>query len=163
MVFVLQNQGPTALGANGGDRGYVGIANATGIAFNLLQRSTPPVNRGTGYAPTSVRYNYLSVAPVDMLNPLEINLAYDGVTLAESIYDTVTGATFTTGYVVDLASAVGGNTAYVRFTGGTGAGTAAQAVANFSYTVVPEPDFFSAGPLALVILMLINRRTSTLH
>jgi hypothetical protein len=153
MVFVLQNQGPTALGANGGNLGYVGISNATGVAFNLLANGATP---GTGYAPTSVPYNYQSVAPVNMLNPLTITLTYNGSILSEMIHDNVSGANFNTAYTVNLPAAVGGSTAYVGFTGGTGLGAALQLVDHFSY-VVPEPSVISISLLAIGISLFRRR------
>jgi hypothetical protein len=154
VVFVLQNQGLSALGGLGGNLGYVGISNATGIAFNLLANGATP---GTGYAPTSVPYNYQSVAPVNMLDPLAITLTYDGTTLHEFIHDNSSGANFNTSYVVDLKTAVGGNTAYVGFTGATGLGAALQLVNNFAY-VVPEPSVFSIGLLAFGLLRFARKR-----
>jgi len=155
MTFTLQNQGPTALGGNGGYLGYSGISPAAGVAFNLLSNGS--ITPGTGYAPTSVPYNYQSVSPVNMYDPLNVTLTYDGTTLREFLTDTLTSATFSTSYVVNLASAVGGNTAYVGFTGGTGLGAANQAISGFSYTAVPEPATLLAAPFVLLLLASSKR------
>lgn len=155
MVFVLQNQGPTALGSSGGYLGYTGISSAAGVAFNLL--NSAPAVPGTGYAATSVPYNYQSVAPVNMMDLLNITLSYNGTTLNEFIKDTVNGNTYSTSYTVNLASAVGGSTAYIGFTGGTGLGTAQQVISNFSYAV-PEPGCASIACLGLAIMLVRRAR-----
>lgn len=157
MTFTLQNQGPTALGGNGGNLGYTGISSATGVAFNLLSNGS--VTPGTGYAPTSVPYNYQSVSPVNMYDPLNITLTYDGTTLREYLTDTITSATFSTSYVVNLAAAVGGNTAYVGFTAGTGLGAANQAISGFNYTVVPEPTSLLAVSLGVLLVCGAKRNS----
>ena len=156
MVFVLQNQGPAALG---GGYGYQGISNATGVAFNLFTGSGAV--RGTGYAPTAVPTGiYQSVAPVDLLDTIDATLTYDGTTLTESLVDTATGGTFTTHYVVDLLAAVGGSTAYVGFGGSCGAAAQQQQISNFQFqaslrglapVIVAEPQSQSvpAGSNAL--------------
>jgi hypothetical protein len=48
--------------------------------------------------------------------------------------DTKTGASVTNKYTVNIPTAVGGTTAYVGFTGSTGAFTAAQQVTSWSYS-----------------------------
>jgi len=47
-------------------------------------------------------------------------MTYDGTKLTMTITDTVTNATFTTSWTINIPAIVGGNTAYVGFTGGTG-------------------------------------------
>ena len=60
----------------------------------------------------------------------QVDLTYDGTTLTEKITDLNTSNSFTVpgGYVVDIPSMVGGNTAFLGFTGGTGGLTAIQDV-----------------------------------
>ena len=50
-----------------------------------------------------------------------VQLAYNGTTLTEVIIDTVTLASVTETYTVNIPAVVGGAAAYVGFTGGTGA------------------------------------------
>jgi hypothetical protein len=57
---------------------------------------------------------------------------------------------------VNLPAAVGGSTAYVGFTGGTGLGAALQLVDHFSY-VVPEPSVISISLLAIGISLFRRR------
>ena len=50
----------------------------------------------------------------------------------------VTSATFSTSYTSDLASVLGASTAWVGFTGGTGAGSSTQTVSNFTFRSHPQ-------------------------
>jgi hypothetical protein len=60
---------------------------------------------------------------------------YDGTTLTLTITDLVTTATYTTSTVINIPATVGGNTAYVGFTGGTGGYTATQKILTWTYVV----------------------------
>src|SRR6266576_3214754 len=55
-------------------------------------------------------------------------MTYDGTTLTMTITDTVTNATFTTSWPINIPATVGGNTALVGFTAGTGVQTITQVV-----------------------------------
>jgi hypothetical protein len=66
---------------------------------------------------------------------MSAHLVYDGTTLTLTITDQVTTASFTTSTVINIPATVGGNTAYVGFTGGTGGYTATQNVLNWKYAV----------------------------
>jgi hypothetical protein len=50
----------------------------------------------------------------------QVTLSYEGTILTETITDTVTGATFTHAYTVNIPALVGGNLGYVGFTEGNG-------------------------------------------
>jgi hypothetical protein len=66
---------------------------------------------------------------------MEISLAYNGTILSMTITDLVTGAAYSTSWPVNIPSIVGGNTAYVGFTGGTGAGSSSQKILTWNYTL----------------------------
>jgi len=63
------------------------------------------------------------------------HLVYDGTTLTLTITDQVTTASFTTSTAINIPATVGGNTAYVGFTGGTGGYTATQTIRSWTYAV----------------------------
>jgi hypothetical protein len=65
---------------------------------------------------------------------MTVNLVYNGTTLTMTITDTVTNASYTTSFTINIPSTVGGNTAYVGFTGGTGSETASQAILAWTYS-----------------------------
>ena len=61
-------------------------------------------------------------------------MSYDGTTLTMTITDmSNTTQTFTTSWPVNIASIVGGSTAYVGFTGGTGTLTSTQEILTWTY------------------------------
>ncbi len=53
-------------------------------------------------------------------NTMGAHLMYDGTTLTLTVTDLVTTASYTTSTAINIPATVGGNTAYVGFTGGTG-------------------------------------------
>src|SRR5205823_1894812 len=65
---------------------------------------------------------------------MNVQLVYDGTTLRLTITDASTLASFTTSWTVDIPTMVGGNTALVGFTGGTGGLTAIQDVLSWTYS-----------------------------
>src|SRR5262249_39814835 len=65
---------------------------------------------------------------------LQVHITYDGTTLTMTITDTVTNATFTTSWKINIPGIVGASTAFVGFTAGTGGQTATQQVLNWTYS-----------------------------
>jgi hypothetical protein len=64
-----------------------------------------------------------------------VQMSYDGTTLTMTITDTTTAASFTTSWPINIPGTVGGNTAYVGFTGGTGGGgTTTQQSLTWTYS-----------------------------
>jgi hypothetical protein len=157
MAFVIQGDGPTALGPPGGGLGYGsdtlgaggGLPRSLAIKFDLYSNAGEGVNSTgiftDGRSPT-VRQPGLSAGfpdtSIDLTgtgidlhsgDAFRVDLGYDGTTLTETITDTVTSATFTTTYVVNIPVLVGSDAGYMGFTGGTGGLTAVQDV--LSWTV----------------------------
>ena len=60
-------------------------------------------------------------------------MTYDGTTLTVLITDKVTNASATQSYTVNIPAIVGGTTAYVGFTGGSGGETAVQEILDWNY------------------------------
>lgn len=64
-----------------------------------------------------------------------VQMGYDGTTLTMTITDTsIPADTFTQSWVVNIPGTVGGNTAYVGFTGGSGSATAIQDILYWTFT-----------------------------
>lgn len=91
------------------------------------------------------------------------NISYDGALLNVSLSDPLEGSTFfaLTNYAINISSYLGTNSAFVGFTGSSGAGWENEDIVNWSYanttqlanppTDVPEPvtlSLFGAGALA---------------
>jgi hypothetical protein len=139
MTFTIQGQGPTALGASGGSLGYQGIPNSVAVKFDLYN------NAGEGSDSTGLYTGGASpTVPAIDLGPMGINLhsgdimhahmVYDGTKLTLTLTDTVTSASVVEIFPVNIPAVLGGTTAYVGFTGGTGGLAATQNVLTWSYT-----------------------------
>jgi len=145
-TFTMQGNNASSIGYTGGGLGYgpdsttgtPGIASSVAVKFDLYS------NAGEGVDSTGLYLNGASptVPAVDMTSSgvnlhsgdvFHVHMSYDGTTLTMTITDTVTNATFTQGWAVDIPSTVGGNVAYVGFTGGTGGLTAVQQVLNWTF------------------------------
>jgi T5SS/PEP-CTERM-associated repeat protein len=139
VTFVLQNVGLTALGTVGGGLGYCGIG--ASVAFEINIYSDASGGRGTSFDTNGVTADcsggtpYTSTAPVNLASgdPISVTVTYTGNLLNETLFDLVTSDSFTTNYTVNISTAVGGGTAYVGFTGGTGGLTSIQTISNFMY------------------------------
>ncbi len=139
-AFVIQNAGSAARGSLGGGLGYHGIGSSVAVKFDLYN------NAGEGTDSTGFYTDgaWPMTPALDMTasgvnlhnpNPLHAHVNYDGTTLTLTLTDTVTGASFTAAQAIDIPSTVGGNTAYVGFTAGTGGATAVQQILNWTYLV----------------------------
>ena len=64
---------------------------------------------------------------------MSVHMTYDGTTLAMTMTDSVTKASYSTSWPVQIPSVIGSNTAYVGFTGGTGGLTANQEILTWTF------------------------------
>jgi hypothetical protein len=153
IAFVLQNDphGLHALGSPGSGLAYAAtagntakIVNSVGLGIDFYGFTGGP---GTNLATQGASdiFNYLSTSPVNFNDPVKFTITYDATarTLSENLVDliaptTTYSHTFTG---VNVASEVGGNSAYVGFTGGTGGLTSTQIISDFQFqpTSTPEP------------------------
>ncbi len=149
-TFTIQGAGPTALGVIGGGLGYQGIPMSVAVKFDLFS------NSGEGADSTGLYTDGASpTIPAINLTPTGINLhsgdvfnaqlTYNGTTLTVVITDTATNATATQTYTVNIPAIVGGPTAYVGFTGASGALTSVQQILNWSFNsgLLTGPEFLS--------------------
>jgi hypothetical protein len=144
-TFTIQGNGPSALGGGGGSLGYAGIGKSVAVKFDLWNNDGEgPDSTGLyldGAGPFNAGSIDLRPTGIDLHSGdiFEVTLNYDGGTLALGITDTQTGTTASQSYQVDIPGTVGGPTAYVGFTGGTGGATAIQDILNWGYPA-PEPQ-----------------------
>jgi len=68
---------------------------------------------------------------------MTVHITYDGTTLTMTITDYSVNATFTTSWPINIPQAIGSNTAYVGFTGGTGGLTASQKIETWTFASTP--------------------------
>jgi Legume lectin domain len=148
IAFVLQDEGPFALGTPGGGLGYglpslteggTQISDSVAVKFDLYN------NDGEGASSTGFYLNGAAptVPAIDLLpsgidlhsgHVFHVVLVYDGSALNLSITDQITKATFSINFAVNLAGLLGHPTAYVGFTAGTGALTAVQSILDWQLT-----------------------------
>ena len=137
-----------ALGPLGGGLGYgpdtpggtPGIPSSIAVKFDLYD------NSGEGIDSTGIYTNGASptTPAVDMTasgvnlhsgDVFQVHMSYNGTNLAMTITDVSTGKSFSQTFLnINIPGVVGGSTAYVGFTGGTGGLTAIQEIINWSYT-----------------------------
>ncbi len=138
LTFVIQNTGPSALGGNGLQLGYGGIAKSVAVKFDLYN------NDGEGEDSTGLYLNgvrptapFLSLvgSGIDLRasNPIAVHLTYDGTTLNMTLTDTAKQAVWTHAFTVDIPGTVGSKTAYVGFTGATALRTVVGQVLNWTF------------------------------
>jgi hypothetical protein len=96
--------------------------NSTGLYQNGASPTMPAVTLGGG---VNLRSG----------DTFKAHITYDGTTLTLALTDQVnTTQTFTTSWKVNIPSVVGGSTAYVGFTGGTGGSVANQDIVTWTYS-----------------------------
>jgi Legume lectin domain len=159
LTFVLQNAGSAALGAAGGGLGYAGIGQSVAVKFDLVD------NAGEGSDSVGVFTN--GATPTTPADTFETNypfklgiqfnsgdrfratLSYSGGTLILDLTDLDTYARqFTKAYAVNIPAVVGGPTAFVGFTAGTGELFAPIDVLDWTYT----PTVDASGDAAPIVV-----------
>ena len=122
-AFVLQGVGPHQRGARGDGLGYAGINDSIAVKFDLFDNNGEG-NDSTGLyvngaIPTDVGSVNLDNSGIDFHSGdvFRVAISYDGSRLKVTITDTITNASATQTYVVDLIGVLGGSKAYAGFTG----------------------------------------------
>jgi hypothetical protein len=154
MTFTIQNQnpassdgdslyvsgGPNMVGSNQSGLGYEGILDSVAVIFDVSDAGGVGETGDltglymNGANPTGSSID-MSSSGLKLMsgNPLAVTLSYNGTTLAMAIEDTVTHATFSKGWTIDIPTTVGGNTSYVGFTASTGFQIAGQKVLSWTF------------------------------
>jgi len=141
-TFTMQNNNPSALGVGGGGLGYFGIPNSAAVKFDTFNNAGEGTNSTGLFSGGALPFvPAFDVSPVVLSNTnvKKIMLNYDGTNLFETITDTVTNLSFSHTYTpVDIPTLMGGSkTAYVGFTGGTGALTSTQDIQTWTFSNPP--------------------------
>ena len=168
-TFTIQNTGITALGPGGGGLGFgpdtaggaPGIGKSVAVKFDLYSNTGEGINSTglytNGASPTTPATAIAGNVNLHSGDIMKTHITYDGATLTLTITDTVnTAQTFTTSFAVNIPSIVGGNSAFVGFTAGTGGSTATQEILTWTYsasgtTTAPKtPVVYQTANLAAV-------------
>jgi hypothetical protein len=153
-TFTIQNNAPTALGGDSAGLGYQDILKSVAVKFNFYNYTNPTSGASSGSNSTGIYTDgQPPLAPYVDLTPSGIQLAsgdsiqaqivYDGANLTLNLLDLVTNDKFTTTWPINIAQVVGGNTAYVGFTGGTGGLSASQKLLTWTYATQALPPGFA--------------------
>jgi hypothetical protein len=139
MTFAIQGDNMWALGDAGGGLGYQDIPNSVAVKFDLYSNageSNDSTGLYTGGVAPTVPSVDLSSTGINLHSGdiMHAHMVYNGTNLTMTLTDTVTNATVTEVFPVNIPALVGGNSAWVGFTGGTGGGTATQNVLSWTYT-----------------------------
>jgi hypothetical protein len=141
IAIAWQNAGTTALGGGGGDKGFAGITTAAAMGLNIYGGNSGSGSQFNNATPSG---NGLATTPtpggVDITSGhgIQVTFSYrqSDNALTETMTDTTNPSnTFTRVWRgVDIQGQVGGTTARIGFTGGTGGINATQTITNFQFT-----------------------------
>ena len=147
-TFTVQNVGATALGADSTGLGYQGILKSVAIKFNFLDFDNEGADSTgiytNGQAPTLPT---VDLTPSGIVlgsgDSIQAQVTYDGTTLTLNLLDLVTLDKFTLSQAINIPAIVGGNTAYVGFTGGSGTLSSSQKILSWTYATQSVPPVFT--------------------
>jgi hypothetical protein len=140
IAFLVQDDGPRALGGWGGGLGYRGIKHSVAVEFDTFQNSTDPSNNHLAVVMGGNPDQHSAVGEPSIPlygRPFWARVNYDAGSNALRVYvkSLRAGATeeLALETTVDLAGEVGSDTAWVGFTAGTGNALSKQDI--YSWTV----------------------------
>ena len=146
ITFTIQGNSPTALGSTGSGLGYFTILNSVAVRFDYGSNDFGEGLNATGLFTTGPTLASFAATNVDLsasginlqdTHPKNTTLAYDGSALTETITDLQTNISFSHTYTIDIPAFIGGNTAFVGFTGGTNVFGAVQDVQSWTFQNPP--------------------------
>jgi hypothetical protein len=128
------------LGYSGGTGSFAsqitGLLSSVAVKFDLYSgtgNDTGLYTNGADVSQNGVSMNGSGVS-LHSGNPLAVAMNYNGTTLSMTITDTVSQASYSKSWTINIPSIVGGSTAYIGFTGSTGGQTATQDVTAWTYS-----------------------------
>jgi hypothetical protein len=117
MTFTIQNMGLSARGGIGGALGYQDIKPSVAVKFDLWNNDGEGAN-STGFYTGGVAP---TVPALDLTGTIDLHAGH------------VMGASFQASQAINIPQTVGGSTAYVGFTAGTGGTVATHSILNWTY------------------------------
>lgn len=157
ICFVIQRQGPGALGGGGGGCGYSGIPTSVAVVFDIYPNGGSYTGLFTNGAGPDAENQTTLTLNFHNGNVFRARLVYDGTTLQVTITDTGSNASETQNYTIDIPSTIGGNTAHVGFTAATGGLNAVQDIRTWTFSTRPAaPTNLTASDGPSCILLTWN-------
>ncbi len=141
LTFIVQNApaGTGALGGKGLLLGSAGIPKSVALKFDIYNNAGEGTDSTglylNGASPTSGAIN-LAGTGIDLhsAHPITAHLNYDGSGLTVTLTDALTHQAWTHTFSVDIPATVGGKSAYIGFTGGTGSKAVVGQVLNWTFS-----------------------------
>lgn len=168
LALVLQRVGAAALGGNGEALGYgqrggsAAIGTSVAVEFDTFANSWDP---STNHIGLNLNGSLTSLAATDIAEAFDSGLLwtvwvdYDGTTLqVRASNNGVRPTSATLSQELNIASTIGGSTAFVGFTGSTGSAYGTHEIVAFAFstnfvegglTMVPEPSTYALLALGL--------------
>ena len=133
-TFCLQNdpRGAAATGGGGSALGVSGISPSAELTFNIFAGNTPGMSFGTNGG-NGTPYNVTTPVDISSGDSIAVQLIYLNGVLHVTLTDTNTSATYSTAISANLPAIVGGQQAYVGFTGASGGVASTQTITGFTY------------------------------
>ena len=146
ITFTIQGQGTSAIGANASGLGYRNIPRSMAIKFDLANDAGEGLNSTglyTNGANPTIPAIDLSSTGVNLHSDdtIAVQLVYDGTTLAMTLTDRLTLASYSKTFAVNIPALVGGNTAYVGFTGSSATLSSSQKILTWTYSPLPVVSY----------------------
>jgi hypothetical protein len=124
-------------GMTGGVAGQLaGIVSSVAVKFDLYSgtgNDTGLYINGADVSQNGISMNSSGLS-LHSGHPLAVTVSYNGTTLSMTITDTVSHASYSNSWAINIPTTVGGNTAYVGFTGSTGGEIAGQNIVAWTYS-----------------------------
>ena len=157
ITFTIQNDAGNAVGSNATGLGYQGITNSVALKFDLVpwdgtwasnlaagNEELDSIGVFSGGAAPTTPASDLSMTGVQLRDGdvFQASVAYNGTTLAVTLVDmtAIQHWTATESYTVNIPSAVGANTAWFGFTGGSGGNVPASSFQNILWWTYDQPQ-----------------------
>jgi hypothetical protein len=151
-AFILQTTNPAVVGGGGGDLGYANGIAGNSLAFEINVYPGNGQTIGIALATNGGTRVYQSIGTnvnVAGTNDILVTLNSSNGVLAVSLTDLKTSNSYSTNYATgSLASVLGGNVAYIGFSGADGGVTSIQTVSNFQFHSVLPPVKLSVSPMS---------------
>ena len=147
-TFAIQNMGTTALGGDSAGLGYQDIQKSVAVKFNFYDYENEGADSTGVYTdgePPLTPTVDISKSGIQLGSgdAIAATITYNGTTLTLHLRDVVSNDTFTMTKAINIPQVVGGNTAYVGFTGGTGGLSSSQKLLNWTYATQSVPPAFA--------------------